>query len=200
LLGAFEQRRGEHHELVGDRQRRKHAAAPDHDAGIGFLLDAGREKGVGLAARGLRTIGLRRNQSVRETGIAFAQTLVVAHCVVAEPPIGLSQERGSRREARDGPIEVVRRPAHHAASMHSGNSHRAAYALELVVRLRDQEGACDLAAGGRRVVERDVGVTPLEIVEIGERPDTARERGMRSDVLDLLARVPERRRPLAQPL
>ena len=116
FLRALQQRRGEHHDLVGDRQRREHAAAADDDAGIGFLLDARGEERVRLLRRAHGAIGLRRNQRVRQAQIVLAQILVVANGVGAEARIGLGEKRRAGGVAGHRAIDVVRHATHHAVA------------------------------------------------------------------------------------
>ncbi len=114
LFRALQQRRREHHDLVGYRQRRQHPAAADDDAGIGLLLDACREKRIGLLRRAHRAVGLGRDQGMRKAQVVLAQIFVVADRVGPEARIRLAEKCRAGRVSGHGPVDVVRHPAHHA--------------------------------------------------------------------------------------
>ena len=179
LFGALQQRGGEHHDLVGDRQRREHAAAANDDARIGFLFDARGEKRIGLLCRAHGAIRLRRNQRVREAEIVLAQVFVVAHGVGAEARIGFGEERRAGRVSRHRAIDVVGHATHHAVRVVLPDLHRPTDAHELLVSLRHHERARDLVAAGGRVVQRDVRLLPLQVVQLRQCVDAALERRVR---------------------
>ena len=114
ILGRrLQQRRRQHHDGVGDRQRGEHAAAAHDEAGIGLLLDASGEKRVRLSAKGRRCGSLAAvsaNGSARDPPRA-APRASARRC--AEARVAGREKLGAGRVGGERAIQVVRHAAHH---------------------------------------------------------------------------------------
>ena len=110
----FQQRRRQHHDRVGDRQRRQHSAAAHDETRVGLLLDSRGEKRIGLPRGPDAAVGLRRDQRVRQAQVGLAQLLVEPHGVRAEARVRRREERRAGGIGADRAVQVIRYAAHHA--------------------------------------------------------------------------------------
>ncbi len=199
LLGTLQERRGENHDLVGDRERREHPAAADDDAGVRLLLDPGREERICLPRLIHGTIRLGRNERVSEAQVVLAQILVIADGIRAETRIRFSEERRAGGVSRHGAIDVIGNASHHAVRVVRPDAHGRRDAAKLLAGFRQHERARYFFSARGRVEQRPVGVLPLKVVQARERMHPALKGGVGRHVADRLSPIPEGRREFAQP-
>ena len=180
-------------QLVGERREcREHAGAAYDDplAGLADLVQ--RDLAGGLLCFGLRAVDLRVDDRVCRREIAVAHLLLVGdevlRALLVAPP---GPHVGAPREAREGHVEVVGGAPHHPCGGARGDLDRAAAALEVLLRARNEvRGVYERSVVGRGD-EHLVGVLVLKIEDAGDRLRSGSEQRMLERVRDPLAVQPE---------
>ena len=113
VLGrSFEHGRGHDEDLVGEgADRREDARAPDHDAVVVAVDDAGRERRAALLRDADRAVRLRVHERVREQQVVVAHMLVVPLHVLAIAALVLAEPVGCGGECHERAVAVVARAA-----------------------------------------------------------------------------------------
>ena len=149
VLGrALEHRRGHDEDLVGERaDRREDARAPDHDAVVVAVDDAGRERRAALLRDADRAVRLRVHERMREQQVVVAHVLVVALHVLAVAALVLAEPVGRGGERHERAVAVVARATEGAERELGRHAHRRRAPLDVCDARGLQERHTDALAG-----------------------------------------------------
>ena len=189
VVGALEDGRRHHEDLVRERaDRREQARAADDDAVVVLVDDARSEGLVALLGRADGAVRLREDQRVRQEQVVLAHVLVVAADVLGERGVGLAEPVGGARHRHDRARAVVARAPEVPERVLGPDAHRLAPAHDVVDALRLEERHADAVAGRRRLVGHHVAErrVVLQVEELRVRPDDAAELGDLRDAAGVL--------------